>query len=133
MLILYKNALRNDRRRQRNLQAVYLYQSCCDAGSEGKDGFREARTFSEGNFIAQIPENISFDQAASIPLCLNTAAVGLYAPQGQPGGAGLTPPWEPLGKGKYAGQPILVVGGSSTVGQHGTSLPRVMTSILYTL
>ena len=35
------------------------------------------------------------------------------------GTAGLTPPWEAGGRGKYHGQPIIVFGGASSVGQYG--------------
>lgn len=60
------------------------------------------------------------DQAAAIPLVLNTAALGLYCgPSGERSGAGLTPPWEEGGRGKYTGQPCLVFGGTSSVGQFG--------------
>jgi NADPH:quinone reductase-like Zn-dependent oxidoreductase len=67
----------------------------------------------------QIPDNISFDEAASVPLCIFTAAVGLYDSPSTNHGVGLTPPWEPSGAGKYKGQGILVIGGSSSVGQFG--------------
>jgi NADPH:quinone reductase-like Zn-dependent oxidoreductase len=66
----------------------------------------------------QIPDNVSFDQAASIPLGICTAAMGFYSPVDS-SGAGLTPPWEPTGEGKYKGQGILIFGGSSSVGQYG--------------
>jgi NADPH:quinone reductase-like Zn-dependent oxidoreductase len=69
---------------------------------------------------AQIPDNLTFDQAATIPLALATAALGLYNKKQQPhGGLALYPPWEEGGRGKYSGQPILVIGGSSAVGQQG--------------
>lgn len=61
------------------------------------------------------------DEAASVPATLNTAALGLYSgPSGDTSGAGLTPPWEEGGHGKYAGQPCLIVGGATSVGQYGT-------------
>ena len=67
---------------------------------------------------------MSFDQAASIPLTLSTAAIALYHPEGAVNGtAALTPPWEAGGRGKYHGQPIIVIGGASSVGQYGAS-PR---------
>ena len=66
--------------------------------------------------ISQIPPNLDFDQAATVPLCFDTAAVGLYSDQL---GAGLTPPWVEGGQGKYAGKPILILGGSSSVGSYG--------------
>ena len=34
-------------------------------------------------------------------------------------GAGLVPPWRPEGQGKYSGKPILIMGGSSSVGSYG--------------
>jgi NADPH:quinone reductase-like Zn-dependent oxidoreductase len=72
----------------------------------------------------QIPDNLTFDQAATIPLTLATAGLGLYNKKQQPnGGLALYPPWAEGGRGKYAGQPILVIGGSSSVGQHGTIQP----------
>ncbi|KAI0684710.1 hypothetical protein BC835DRAFT_1292442, partial [Cytidiella melzeri] len=68
------------------------------------------------------PSNISFEQASTVPLAVATAAFGLYSKKAAPpghGGAGLHPVWEEGGRGKYSGQPILVIGGSSAVGQQG--------------
>lgn len=78
--------------------------------------------------MARIPPSITPEQAATIPLGLATAALGLYRekkdslrPEGfDIGGAGLTPPWASGGTGKYAGKAALVIGGSSSVGQFGT-------------
>ncbi|THH16074.1 hypothetical protein EUX98_g9361 [Antrodiella citrinella] len=66
--------------------------------------------------VAKIPSQLSFDQAAAIPVAAATAAVGLYSPNAAQS-ATLTAPWAEGGLGRYAGQPILIVGGSSTVGQ----------------
>lgn len=66
--------------------------------------------------ILQIPPNLDYDQAATVPLGFDTAAVGLYSDQL---GAGFTPPWVEGGQGKYAGKPILIMGGSSSVGMYG--------------
>lgn len=67
----------------------------------------------------QIPPDITFDQAATIPLALATSAVALYHdPEDAVNGTcGLTPPWEEGGRGKYAGQPAVVFAGASSVGQ----------------
>ena len=65
---------------------------------------------------------LSFEQGSTIPLATTAAAFGLYSGKistGEQRGAGLTPPWVEGGRGKYAGQPILVIGGSSAVGQRG--------------
>lgn len=66
----------------------------------------------------KIPLNLTYNQAATVPLGLDTAAVGLYS---DTLGAGLTPPWMEGGQGKYPGKPILVYGGSSSVGCYGKS------------
>ncbi|KAH8105282.1 GroES-like protein [Cristinia sonorae] len=78
-----------------------------------------------GDLVAKIPENISFDQAASVPVAYATAGIGLYAPRQYQGGAGLTPPWEADGRGKYAKQPILIMGGSSGMGQAAIQFARL--------
>ena len=62
---------------------------------------------------------MTFDQAASISVTLTTAAVGLYHSRKDGYGAGLLPPWEAGGRGKYAGQAIVIFGGASSVGQFG--------------
>ena len=68
--------------------------------------------------FGQVPNNISLDEASTIPLVLATAALGLYDSKHPPrGGLALTPPWEEGGRGKYAGQPIVISAGSSSIGQ----------------
>ncbi|THU85534.1 GroES-like protein [Dendrothele bispora CBS 962.96] len=69
---------------------------------------------------AKIPEKISYDQAASIPLGLATAAIGLYSKQ--PAGVGLNPVFDP--SVSFAGQPTLVIGGTTSVGQFAIQLLR---------
>lgn len=49
-----------------------------------------------------------------------TAALGLYDKKRSPyGGIGLAPPWVEGGRGKYAGEPIVILAGATGVGQHG--------------
>ncbi|KAK7060706.1 hypothetical protein VNI00_000436 [Paramarasmius palmivorus] len=84
------------------------------------------------DLCAKIPDTLSFLEAAALPLPLITAAFGLALPYpAQPtpsaaakdfkfpprGGAGLTPFWRTEAKGSCAGQAILILGGSSSVGQ----------------
>ncbi|KAH7907118.1 chaperonin 10-like protein [Hygrophoropsis aurantiaca] len=69
---------------------------------------------------SKIPDQLSFDEATTLPLGIATAAVPLYSPA--PKGLAYEAPWEDHGRGKYAGHPILILGGSSTVGQYGASL-----------
>ncbi|TCD71622.1 hypothetical protein EIP91_007369 [Steccherinum ochraceum] len=73
-------------------------------------------TIAPASWVIKVPPNISLDQAASIPAAVNTASVGLYTSQSPGAGVGLVAPWNG-GSGKYAGQPLLVIGGSSAVGQ----------------
>ncbi|KAA1476194.1 GroES-like protein [Dentipellis sp. KUC8613] len=75
--------------------------------------------------VTKIPSSLSFDAAATLPVSFATAAVGLYAPKSKRGGAGLTPFWEEGGKGKYASEPIVVLGGSSCVGQLTIQLAKL--------
>ncbi|KAG8213338.1 chaperonin 10-like protein [Butyriboletus roseoflavus] len=97
------------------------------------------KVFSHGNFsndqstfqqyavadvdcTAKIPPNLTVDDATTVPLGFDTAAVGLYSDQL---GAGLTPPWVEGGQGKYAGEPILIMGGSSSVGMYAIQLAKL--------
>ncbi|EGO00292.1 hypothetical protein SERLA73DRAFT_89213 [Serpula lacrymans var. lacrymans S7.3] len=67
------------------------------------------------DLAAKIPNNISFDQAATIPVGIATTALSLYSPA--PNGIGLRAPWDG-GRGSFSGQPILVIGGATSVGQY---------------
>ncbi|KAI0283553.1 GroES-like protein [Russula brevipes] len=75
--------------------------------------------------IAKIPDHLTFDQASTIPLGLTTAAVGLYEKRKERGGVGLVAPWVDGGRGRYAGQPIYIPGGSSSVGQYALQLAKL--------
>jgi len=74
---------------------------------------------------AKVPTNISLDQAASIPVAIAAAAAGLYQDRPKGGPEQLTPPWDEGGKGKYSGRPIVVFGGSSSVGQYVIQLAKL--------
>jgi NADPH:quinone reductase-like Zn-dependent oxidoreductase len=75
------------------------------------------------DFVIQVPSNISFDEAASMPVGIGTSFLGLYGPKSKSdergGGAALTPFYEEAGKGKYAGKPMVVLGGATSMGQYG--------------
>ncbi|KIJ54529.1 hypothetical protein M422DRAFT_240596 [Sphaerobolus stellatus SS14] len=72
---------------------------------------------------AKIPDNISFEEAATIPVGLMTTSVGFYLSEEQRG-VGLTPPWQG-GEGKYKGQAIVIFGGASSVGQFAIQSARL--------
>ncbi|KAI0046058.1 GroES-like protein [Auriscalpium vulgare] len=97
-----------------------------DRGTLQQYGLADAAEFG----IAKIPGNISFDEAATIPLGLATAVVGLYGEREDPmtmgrgGRTGLIPPWDAAGRGAYSG-PALVTGGASSVGQFAIQLLKL--------
>ncbi|KAG1866849.1 chaperonin 10-like protein [Suillus subluteus] len=74
------------------------------------------------SFTAKIPSSESFDSAATVPLGLDTALVGLY---GNEFGAGITPPWTKSASGHESNKPIVILGGSSSVGSYAIQLARL--------
>ncbi|KAG2038991.1 chaperonin 10-like protein [Suillus americanus] len=70
-------------------------------------------------FTAKIPSNQSFDSAATVPLGLDTAVVGLY---GNHLGAGIDPPWAKCVGDHRPKKPIVILGGSSSVGSYTIQL-----------
>lgn len=67
----------------------------------------------------QKPSSISFDEAASIPLTLATAMQGFYGDRKSSDIFKLPPSWEAGGEGAAKGKTVVVLGGSSSVGQFG--------------
>jgi NADPH:quinone reductase-like Zn-dependent oxidoreductase len=83
-------------------------------------------TLVTADLAAKIPDNISTDEAASVPLALATAFLAMYnkKKETQGGGVELTPFWE--NPKAYAGQPFVVFGGSTSVGQYGENIVCVV-------
>lgn len=81
-------------------------------------------TIAPADRVAKVPANLTLDQAATLPVAIDTAAFGLYNHKSG-GGIELTPPWEEGGRGKYAGEPILIVGGASAVGQQAIQFAKL--------
>lgn len=69
------------------------------------------------NLTAKIPDNITDDEAATLPTAINTAQVALYDQDGH----NFPNPFENSSFGK--GKAFLVTGGSSIVGLAGKSPP----------
>ncbi|KAK7442462.1 hypothetical protein VKT23_016059 [Stygiomarasmius scandens] len=106
---------------------------------EGVTGFNKGdRVFFEGKFVneyagyqqyvrvpaqltAKIPANLSYSQAATVPVCFVTAAIGLFA--NEPIGSGLNPTFAQNVK-ELNGKTALVIGGSTSVGQYVIQLLR---------
>ncbi|KAJ7498516.1 GroES-like protein [Mycena latifolia] len=80
-------------------------------------GFQQYVTVRAGILI-RIPENTSFDEAATFPVAFTTACVGLFGPA--PIGINLNPTfsWDKPQQGESA----LVIGGSTSVGQFAIQL-----------
>lgn len=69
----------------------------------------------DASLLAKIPPSLSYDEAASLPTAMATAYLGLY--NEPPNGLGLTSFLDTNGRGVYRGTPLVVNGGSSSVGQ----------------
>ncbi|VDB95722.1 unnamed protein product [Peniophora sp. CBMAI 1063] len=74
-------------------------------------------TLAEAELVSRVPGNISIEEATTIPSAYATAVCPLYNTLSAEHALGLTPPWDEGGRGKYAGQAALVIGGSGSVGQ----------------
>ncbi|EAU87359.1 hypothetical protein CC1G_02118 [Coprinopsis cinerea okayama7 len=94
--------------------------------AEGDAKYRNAGfqqyTITDVRTIAKIPSNISITEAAAIPAGFITSPVGLFLEK--PLGAGLENAFT-TGKGRYSNQPIVILGGSSAVGQFAIQVARL--------
>ncbi|EJF64050.1 GroES-like protein [Dichomitus squalens LYAD-421 SS1] len=79
-------------------------------------------TLTDPTSVVKLGEGISLDAAATLPTALVTASVGLYS---QPGGGQYVPPWAEGGKGKYASQPLVIIGGATVVGSAAIQLGKL--------
>ncbi|PIL32961.1 hypothetical protein GSI_05079 [Ganoderma sinense ZZ0214-1] len=77
------------------------------------------------DLAAKVPENLTLDQAASIPLALATVATGIWVHTPNALSVSIPAPWEEAGETQNAGKPILILGGTSTVGQHAIQAARL--------
>ncbi|KAG6898956.1 hypothetical protein C0993_002326, partial [Termitomyces sp. T159_Od127] len=112
-----------------------------EAVGEGVTSFKKGdRVFAQGTFesdsasfqqytltyaatTAMIPARFSYEDVATIPVALTAAYVGFY--NMKPFGLGLARPTESKNQGMYAGKPIVVLGGSSSVGQFAIQLAKL--------
>ncbi|RPD72415.1 GroES-like protein [Lentinus tigrinus ALCF2SS1-7] len=94
-------------------------------------GFEQERatfkqyTIASAANVAKIPDNISFEEAASIPVALATVAAGMWAKEPGASSVGFPAPWEEGGLTKFKGQAALIAGGSSSVGQYAIQMAKL--------
>ncbi|OJT13872.1 Zinc-type alcohol dehydrogenase-like protein C2E1P3.01 [Trametes pubescens] len=76
---------------------------------------------------AMIPDNVTFEQAATLPLALVSDVMALYnhSPAAENLSLRLKPVWEAEGQTAYAGTPALIIAGSTSLGQFAIQLARL--------
>ncbi|KAJ7925123.1 chaperonin 10-like protein [Mycena leptocephala] len=80
-------------------------------------------SLAHSTIVTKLPPNISFKEGASIPVGLFTSYHAMYGKP--PHGAGLISPMSPGGRGKYADQPIVILGGAGATGHFALQLARL--------
>ncbi|KAJ3523450.1 hypothetical protein NMY22_g11436 [Coprinellus aureogranulatus] len=91
-------------------------------GDNRQTGFQQY-AIADTQCLAKIPPNLTYDDAATIPVAMTAPYVGLY--NEIPYGFGFDTPVRPENRGKYRGVPILILGGSSAVGQFAIQLAKL--------
>ncbi|KAJ7617252.1 chaperonin 10-like protein [Roridomyces roridus] len=93
------------------------------AGQKADVSSYQQYSLAHSSIVAKLPSTISLEEGASIPVGLFTSYHALYAQP--PDGAGLVSPLSPGGRGKYAGQAIVILGGAGATGHYGLQLARL--------
>ena len=93
---------------------------------QGIIGNYDSSTFQQyckmpAELVAKTPRNISDEEAAGISLATMAAVVALYDKTGH----GLTPPWKQEGDRVGKSKAIVILGGSSSVGQYAIQMARL--------
>ncbi|CDO74508.1 hypothetical protein BN946_scf184979.g63 [Trametes cinnabarina] len=79
----------------------------------------------KAEFAARIPNNITFDQAASVPLGLATVILALFNQHpNSPHTLRFKPVWEEGAAAESAGKAALIAGGASSVGQYAIQVAK---------
>lgn len=95
---------------------------------QGKIGTPESSTFQQycvmpADLVAKTPQNVTDDEAAGVSLASLAVITGLYH---ESGGRPIKPcPWEQGGDSAGKGKSIIILGGSSSVGQYAIQLARL--------
>jgi NADPH:quinone reductase-like Zn-dependent oxidoreductase len=89
---------------------------------ESETGTFQQYTLCPAELVSKIPDSLTFDDAATIPVGLGAAVIGLFNPIAE-GGLALTPFWSQ--DVKYKDKPIVIFGGTSSVGQYVIQVARL--------
>ncbi|RXW12749.1 hypothetical protein EST38_g13104 [Candolleomyces aberdarensis] len=95
----------------------------CQTSYDKGEGSFQQYAIAGAEMLATIPSNISYDQASTLPVAITAPYVALYC--AKPNGLGFEPPVTAGGRGKYAGTPIVILGGPSSVGQFAIQLAKL--------
>ncbi|EJF62117.1 GroES-like protein [Dichomitus squalens LYAD-421 SS1] len=82
-------------------------------------------------FAVKIPDSISFEAASTVHLGVATAAFSIYNQADSAPSAKYLAPWLPGGRGKYAGKPIVILGGGTSHGQYVTQITGGPVELVY--
>ncbi|KAI0641975.1 GroES-like protein [Trametes meyenii] len=77
-------------------------------------------------FVFKLPDSLSFEAGATFPICATTPGGSLYNKNDNATGFKLIAPWEEGGRGSYVNRSILVLGGSTSVGQYALGATHVV-------
>ncbi|KAI0822577.1 GroES-like protein [Trametes gibbosa] len=89
---------------------------------------RAHATFQEHCIIPAVfaaKAGLFFEEAATVPGTLASAILAFFNTTNEAESLALKPFWEEGGKTAYAGKPILILGGASSLGQYAIQLARV--------
>ena len=93
---------------------------------QGIIGKNESSTFQQyckmpAALVSLTPSNVRDEEAAGISLAAMVVVVAFYAEEGH----GLTPPWMEGGQQVGKGKSIIIIGGSSSVGQYAIQMAKL--------
>ncbi|KAK3320580.1 zinc-binding dehydrogenase [Cercophora scortea] len=88
------------------------------AVNRAAEGAFQSYVIVRAHMVSRIPDSLTFERACVLPLCLSTAACGLF----QKDYLALNPPIPSLADRKPTGKAVLVWGGSTSVGSNAVQL-----------